>query len=309
MIYTYTLTPSLDYTVYLPGFSPGKLNRSEEVYYYPGGKGINVSRVLKRLGADSTAVGLAGGFTGDYLEQFLQDEGIRTALIRTDSITRINVKIKSDQETELNGPGPEITEQERRQLLDRAGRMERGDWLVLAGRIPDSAGADFAVELAGICRDSGIRLAVDTSGPVLKELADMKPELMKPNEHELGELFGAEIKTKEDALHYARLLVRQGVRHVIVSMGGEGALYVSDTMEAEAQAPEVKVVNTVGAGDSLVSGFIAALESGKGAEEAFKYGVAAGSATVSRSDLCRKEDVDTLAEQVTVTRLNGGKNR
>lgn len=309
MIYTYTLTPSLDYTVYLPGFTPGKLNRSEEVYYYPGGKGINVSRVLKRLGTDSTAVGLAGGFTGDYLEQFLRGEGIRTELIRTDGITRINVKIKSGQETELNGPGPDITEKDRRQLLDRVRRMERGDWLVLAGRIPDSAGTDFAMELAGICRDIGIRLAVDTSGPILKELAGMRPELMKPNEHELGELFGADIKSKEDALHYARLLAGQGVRHVIVSMGGAGALYVSDTMEAEAQAPKVDVVNTVGAGDSLVSGFIAALESGKDAEAAFRYGVAAGSATVSRSDLCRKEDVDTLADRVTITRLNGGENR
>lgn len=306
MIYTYTLTPSLDYTVYLPGFSTGKLNRSEEVYYYPGGKGINVSRVLKRLGTDSTAVGLAGGFTGDYLEQFLRDEGIRTELIRTDSVTRINVKIKSEQETELNGPGPEISEQERLQLLDRARRMKRGDWLVLAGRIPDSAGADFASELAGICRDNGIRLAVDTSGPVLKELAGMQPELMKPNEHELGELFGVEIGTKEEALRYARLLVGQGVRHVIVSMGGEGALYVSDSVEAEAQAPKVKVVNTVGAGDSLVSGFISALESGESARDAFRYGVAAGSATVSRSDLCRKKDVDALAGQITVTRLKEG---
>ncbi|MET3574401.1 1-phosphofructokinase [Bhargavaea ullalensis] len=309
MIYTCTLTPSLDYTVYLPEFTAGKLNRSEEVYYYPGGKGINVSRVLKRLGTDNVAMAVAGGFTGDYIGQFLRGEGIRTDFIPTADTTRINVKIKSAEETELNGPGPELAEEARQQLLGRVRRMKSGDWLVLAGRIPGSDGAAFAVELAGACQSRGVRLVVDSSGPALKELANMRPYLMKPNGEELGELSGKEIETREDALEQARGLVEKGVQNVIVSLGGDGALFVSQEVEASAEAPRGKVVNTVGAGDSLVSGFIAATGAGATPLEAFRRGVAAGSATAFRSDLCRKEDVDALAGQVTVTRLEGGTER
>jgi len=304
MIYTCTITPSLDYTTYLPEFQTGKLNRADEVYYYPGGKGINVSRVLRRLGINNIAMGFAGGFTGDYIEKFLRDEGIQTDFIATENITRINVKIKTNEETELNGPGPFIAETAQQQLLRKTKNFKKNDWFVLAGHVPESIPTLFLKELIETCNDIGVRFVLDSSGPALKELVQMKPFLIKPNEQELGELFGVEIKTKEYALYYAKKLVDQGVQHVIVSMGGEGALLVTKELALSAEAPKGTVVNTVGAGDSLVSGFIASFYKDGDAEKAFIYGVASGSATAFQSDLCQKEDVETLVNQVKITPLH-----
>lgn len=301
MIYTCTITPSLDYTTYLPEFEAGKLNRTEEVHYYPGGKGINVSRVLRRLGVDNIALGFAGGFTGDYIQQFLRKEGIQTDFIQTEDITRINVKIKSANETELNGPGPLITQSHREQLLEKARQLKAGDWFVLAGRMPHSIPTETLTELAAICRGAKARFVVDTSGPALKQLVDMKPFLIKPNEEELGELFGMSIQSKAEALQYAKKLVARGVVNVIVSMGKEGALFVNDKMALEASAPKGKVVNTVGAGDSLVSGFIASFVKEEDEKEAFRFGVASGSATAFLPDLCRRSDVEALLDQVQLT--------
>lgn len=304
MIYTCTITPSLDYTTYLPEFQIGKLNRSGEVYYYPGGKGINVSRVLRRLDRDTVAISFAGGFTGDYIEQFLRKEGIQTDFIPTEEITRINVKIKSAQETELNGPGPASTHKEQDQLMEKVQKMKKGDWFVLAGRIPASIPISFLKELAETCHTMGVNFVTDTSGPTLKELVPMNPYLIKPNGQELGELFDTEIKTKQEAYYYAKKLVDQGVKHVIVSMGGEGALLVTKEVALLAEAPKGLVVNTVGAGDSLVAGFIAAYDVDKDVEKAFRYGVASGSATAFQSDLCQKVDVEALLNQVKITPLD-----
>ncbi|PSL40878.1 fructose-1-phosphate kinase [Planomicrobium soli] len=301
MIYTCTIAPSVDYTTYLPEFEAGKLNRSQQVYYYPGGKGINVSRVLKRLGADSRALGFAGGFTGNYIAQFLEGEGVATDFIPVEDITRINVKIKSANETELNGPAPSISESHLEVLMEKIKKMERGDWFVLAGTLPDSIPIDFFKRVAEICQRGGIRLVLDTSGPALNELIGLKPFLIKPNEHELGELFGIVISDKSDAYSYAKKLVEKGVENVIVSMGGEGALLVAKDLAVSAEAPKQKVVNTVGAGDSLVSGFIASYVKDENPLEAFKYGVASGSATAFRSDLCDKPDVEALLGQVKLT--------
>lgn len=189
MIYTCTVTPSIDYTVYLPAFENGKLNRSEEVYYYPGGKGINVSRVLNRLGVDSKALGFTGGFTGSYIEDFLQKEGVSTDFIEISEITRINIKIKSDKETELNGPGPDLTEQQLIVLTNKVRAMEKGDWFVLAGSLPDSIPDSYFLGLAEICSENGVRFVLDTSGPALKKLTKVPCFLIKPNLEELGELF------------------------------------------------------------------------------------------------------------------------
>ena len=304
MIYTCTITPSLDFTTYLPEFQTGKLNRTDEVYYYPGGKGINVSRVLRRLGIDNIAISFAGGFTGDYIEQFLRSEGIETDFIPTDEITRINVKIKSAKETELNGPGPDITLTAQHQLLEKARKMKKEDWFVLAGNVPESIPSSFLKELVEICNAIGAHFVLDTSGPALKELVQMKPFLIKPNEQELGELFGTEIKTKQEAYRYAKKLVDLGVKHVIVSMGGEGALLVTKELALSAEAPKGVVVNTVGAGDSLVSGFTASFYKDEDAEKAFRYGVASGSATAFQSDLCQKSDVEALLDQVKITSLH-----
>lgn len=298
MIYTCTITPSIDYTTYLSDFHIGALNRTNEVFYYPGGKGINVSRVLKRLNVDSIALGFVGGFTGTYIKQFLMKEGIDTDFIETDEITRINVKIKAQEETELNGPGPVINTQQQMVLTNKIRTLKKGDWFVLAGSLPESIPQTFFMEIASICNDQNVHFVLDTSGPALKELVLTQPFLIKPNEHELGELFDTIIANKQEACHYAKRLVNQGVQHVIVSMGEEGALLVTKDIVVSAEAPKGKVVNTVGSGDSLISGFIASFTNDKDAEKAFRYGVASGSATAFRSDLCEKSDVESLVEQV-----------
>ena len=306
MIYTCTITPSLDYTTYIPEFRTGELNRTDDVYYYPGGKGINVSRVLKHLDVDSVAIGFVGGFTGNYIKEFLKLEEIQTDFIETKEITRINVKIKANQESELNGPGPEVNEEQRQALLKRVQVMEQGDWFVLAGSLTNSIPFTLFEEMAMICTTKGIRFVLDTSGPALKELIHTKPFLIKPNEEELGELFNTKITTKQEAFYYAKKLVKKGVQHVVVSMGGEGALLVTKDLAIAAEAPKGQVVNTVGAGDSLVSGFLASYVKDQNATEAFRYGVASGSATAFQSDLCKKQDVEKLLDQVKISPLHTG---
>lgn len=301
MIYTCTIAPSIDYTVYVPDFEQGKLNRSNDVYYYPGGKGINVSRVLQRLGVTSRALGYAGGFTGHYIDAFLKNEGITTDFIETTEITRMNVKIKSAEETELNGPGPELTKAQLSALTEKVRRMKSGDWFVLAGSLPSSIAPSYFLELATICEAKNIRFVVDTSGPALKNILTTPVFLIKPNQQELGDLFGVEIAHLSDAYDYASRLVARGTQHVIVSMGSEGALFVTKDLALVARAPQGTVVNTVGSGDSLVSGFIASYVAGQDVAQAFRYGVASGSATAFRSDLCQKEEVDRLVEQVVVS--------
>lgn len=305
MIYTCTIAPSIDYTVYVPEFAAGKLNRTDSVYYYPGGKGINVSRVLKRLGSDNIAIGFAGGFTGQYIEQFLKEEGVAAEFIATNEITRINVKIKSQEETELNGPGPELAAEQLGKLTEKVEAMEKGDWFVLAGSLPVSIPESTFHELSQLCRKKGVRFVLDTSGPALKKLVETKPFLIKPNLEELGELFDTHITGKQEAYEYALKLVENGVGHVIVSMGSAGALLVAKDIAFSAQAPKGQVVNTVGAGDSLVSGFIASLSREEDVQKAFQYGVASGSATAFRSDLCDKAGVEALLDQVEIHTYNG----
>jgi 1-phosphofructokinase len=304
MIYTCTITPSIDYTTYLPKFKTGKLNRTDDVRYYPGGKGINVSRVLNRLGTPSKALGFAGGFTGNYIEDFLNNEGVATEFIETAEITRINVKIKSAEETELNGPGPVLQKEQLDQLTEKVRLMEAGDWFILAGSLPDSIPMNYFAELAEICHSQGVRFVLDTSGPALKELVEARPFLIKPNEHELGELFGVQISGKQQALSYAAKLVEGGIENVIVSMGGKGALFVNQKEAFAAQAPTGRVVNTVGSGDSLVSGFIASYVADQDPVKAFQFGVACGSATAFRSDLCEKQDAETLFSEVLLQPIN-----
>lgn len=300
MIYTCTITPSLDYTTYLPKFKVGELNRSEDVHYYPGGKGINVSRVLKRLDINSVAIAFAGGFVGDYIQTFLHEEAIQTDFIETTEITRINVKIKAEVESELNGPGPAISTGQQRILVDKVRAMKEGDWFVLAGSLPETISTLVFEELAAICERNKVHFVLDTSGPALKKLIRTKPFLMKPNAAELGELFDTQITTKQEAFHYAKKLVALGVQHVVVSMGGEGALLVTKELALAAESPKGQAVNTVGAGDSLVAGFIASYVQNGNATEAFRYGVASGSATAFQSDLCEKVGVEALTNEVKI---------
>lgn len=300
MIYTCTVSPSIDYTNFLPEFEIGALNRSEQVVYYPGGKGINVSRVLKRLGVDSIAYGFAGGFTGQFIQDFLTGENVKTDFIDTGQISRINVKIKSAAETELNGPGPELEDKHLTKLKEKVENIQSGDWFVLSGSIPDSLPIDYFKSLGEICSIAGAHFVLDTSGNALQQLIDSRPFLIKPNLEELGELFQTTIVDENHAAECAYQLVARGVSNVIVSMGAEGALLINEHEAYFAEAPRGKMINTVGAGDSLVSGFIAALSKGSNKKEAFRYGIASGSATAFSEDLCKKEETESLLEQVKV---------
>lgn len=307
MIYTCTITPSIDYTVYLPTFQAGGLNRTNEVYYYPGVKGINVSRVLQRLGVNNVALGFAGGFTGDYITRFLAQEKINTDFINTNEITRINVKIKAGEESELNGPGPQVNEVQQQELLTKIQALSAGDWFILAGSLPDTITLAFYQKIANLCKQKEIAFVLDTSGPNLKSLIQTKPFLVKPNQDELGELFDTTITSKQDAVFYAKKLVASGIKHVIVSLGGDGAILVTENETLIAESPKGTVVNTVGSGDSLVAGFIASYVKNSDVVEAFRYGVASGSATAFRPDLCEQADVALLASEIEINAFKEGR--
>ncbi|MBC6971565.1 1-phosphofructokinase [Bacillus sp. Xin] len=302
MIYTVTLNPSIDYVVQAENFTIGTVNRAKEDMKFPGGKGINVSRVLHRLGRENTALGFIGGFTGGFIEDILKGEGVKTDFVHVDGDSRINVKIKGHEETELNGKGPVITDEQMRQLLKKMEKMQAGDYLVLAGSIPASIPKTFYETMANFGAERHIQVIVDASGSALQHVIQNKPFLIKPNHHEFGELFAEKLSTVEEMVPYGRKLIEQGVQNVIVSMAGDGALLFTNEGVYEATVPNGTVINSVGAGDSLVAGFVGIYEKTKDVEEAFRYGVATGSATAFSADLCTKDKVEELLSQVMITK-------
>lgn len=303
MIYTCTLNPSVDYIVKLDDFRLGELNRAAHTAVFPGGKGINVSRVLKRLGVDNTALGFIGGFTGAFIEQELSQENIRFDFVKVPGDTRINIKLKSGKETEINGQGPTIAPPFAAELMEKVQSLRQGDILVLAGSIPTSLPSDFYRTIVQVAKEANVKVVVDTSGPALKQLIEVKPFLIKPNHKELGELFDTVLHSKADAIVYGRRLVELGVENVIVSMAGDGAFFFNKEVTLFAEAPKGVVRNSVGAGDSMVAGFLAAYTNGKSVEQAFAYSVATGSATAFSEDLCTKDKAEQLLHEVKVTRL------
>jgi 1-phosphofructokinase len=303
MIYTCTLNPSIDYLIEVDHLRLGSLNRTKKAQFYPGGKGINVSRVLKNIGMESTALGFVGGFTGDYIKTHLSAEGITHQFIEHDHPTRINVKLKTDNETEINGNGAEITEEQQQQLLKHIQALAEEDFLVLAGSLPPSISINYYKLIAQICSEKGIPFIVDVSGPALTEVLQYKPFLIKPNQHELSDIVGAPIETKEDALHYGTQLLERGAENVIISMGGDGAIFINRHKTAHASVPKGEVKNTVGAGDSTVAGFLAAYVKDKDELNAFQYGVASGTATAFSTDLCKRDQVENILPQIVVNRM------
>ncbi|MDM5189406.1 1-phosphofructokinase [Bacillus sp. DX4.1] len=302
MIYTVTLNPSIDYVVQVDDFTLGSVNRATKNMKFPGGKGINVSRVLHRLGIHNTALGFKGGFTGQFIEDVLKKEGVNTNFTHVNGDSRINVKIKGQEETELNGQGPVITDEQLQQLVKEIENMQAGDCLVLAGSLPESVPKTFYETIAAYGDEQHINVVVDASGSALEHVVQKKPFLIKPNHHELGELFQKKLSTVEDIIPYGKKLVEQGVQHVIVSMAGDGALLFTKEGVYEATVPKGEVINSVGAGDSLVAGFVGIYEKTKNVEEAFRYGVATGSATAFSTDLCTKDKVEELLSQVIITK-------
>lgn len=228
MIYTVTLNPSVDYIVEVEEFTLGGLNRMKRDMKLPGGKGINVSRVLKQLGVENTATGFLGGFTGGYIEQWLRQEMIASDFVHITDDTRINIKLKAGEETEINGAGPEISQPEIASLLHKLDALKQGDVVILSGSTPPSLGGDFYSRLIAVCKQKGAEFVIDTTGQALKDALPLGPLLVKPNHHELAELFGVQISTREEIITYGRKLLEAGARHVLVSMAGEGALFISE---------------------------------------------------------------------------------
>lgn len=298
MIYTLTFNPSLDYIVTVPSFTCGVVNRTSEEVIFPGGKGINVSMVLKNLGFESTALGFLAGFTGVELQRLIEKRGICAELIPVEQgMSRINVKIRSRQETEINGQGPVIAETDIRKLYDKLDQLQDGDILVMAGSIPSVMPQTIYMDIMKYLQKKNLKIVVDATKDLLINVLEYHPFLIKPNNHELGEIFRVTIHQKADIIVYAKKLQEMGARNVLVSMAGDGAVLVTEEGAVyQAEAPAGKVVNSVGAGDSMVAGFLAGyLESGS-YEKAFQIGLCTGSASAFSEELATKEEVLALLD-------------
>lgn len=299
MIYTVTFNPALDYIVRVEQFNVGEVNRAAYSEIMAGGKGVNVSLVLKNLGHESTALGFAAGFTGEKLVRDLKDKGCRTNFIFLEQgMTRINVKIKGQEETEINGEGPEITPMAIRAMMIKLERLREGDILILSGSIPKTLPEDIYEKVIVRQQGKNVRIVVDATKNLLKETLEYHPFLIKPNHHELGELFGVTISNPEEALSYAEKLQQMGAVNVLVSMAGEGAVLLDEHGNKHmSPAPEGRLVNSVGAGDSMVAGFMAGYLETKNYEQAFRMGIAAGSASAFSEFLATREETMEILEK------------
>ena len=294
MIYTVTFNPAIDYVVRMSDeLLPGMTNRSDSEECYFGGKGINVSTILKNLGLENTALGFVAGFTGKAIEESVRSKGILSEFIELEEgISRINVKIKGQSETELNAQGPRISEAAQKKLFDRISKLQDGDVLILAGSIPSSLPSDVYEKIIALVSDRKIEVVVDATKDLLKNVLKYHPFLIKPNNHELGEMFGTVLKTDDEIEEHAKKLQELGARNVLISMAGDGAMLISEEgKKYRIGVPKGKVRNSVGAGDSMVAGFIAGYFKNKSYEEALKMGTAAGSATAFSDDLATGEAI------------------
>lgn len=296
MIYTVTLNPSLDYIVAVDDFKLGYTNRTSSELMLPGGKGTNVSIVLKNLGIDSTALGFVAGFTGDEIVRELEETGINTDFIKMkDGISRINLKLSSIDGTEINGQGPDIPKEQLDKLMERLMLLGEGDILVLAGSIPTVMPDSMYMDIMKYLKGRNIKIVVDATKDLLVNVLEYRPFLIKPNNHELGEIFGVELKTRDEVVEYAKRLQKMGAVNVLVSMAGEGAVLVAeDGSIFKTPAPKGVVKNSVGAGDSMVAGFIAGYLNSGNYVEAFKMGVCTGSASAFSDKLATKAEVEAL---------------
>lgn len=299
MIYTVTFNPAVDYVVHTDEISVGGVNRAKSEKIYFGGKGINVSMVLSELGVKSKALGFVAGFTGNAIEKGVAEKGIETDFVHLDNgFSRINVKIKSAKETELNGQGPKIDGKALDKLFEKLDKLSDGDTIVLAGSIPDSMPADIYEKILERLQNKNVKAVVDATKNLLMNVLKYKPFLIKPNNHELGEMFGVTLKTNAEIAEYAQKLKDMGAQNVLVSMAGDGALLLDENGKTHVCGVcKGTVKNSVGAGDSMVAGFIAGSENGD-YEYALKLGTAAGGATAFSDGLAEKALIDELLNQL-----------
>lgn len=300
MIYTVTFNPSLDYIVSVDDFKLGLTNRTSSELLLPGGKGINVSTILTNLGIESTALGFVAGFTGDEIVRRVEKIGVRSDFIPIeDGISRINVKLKSIDGTEINGMGPDISREKTEELMKKLDVLGEGDVLVLAGSIPVSMPDNIYSRILERLKGKNVTFVVDATGELLLNVLKYHPFLIKPNNHELGDIFDVELKTREEVVPYGRKLQKMGAKNVLISMAGEGAVLVAeDGSVYDAPAPKGILVNAVGSGDSMVAGFTAGWMEKKDYRHAFYMGVAAGSASAFSEYLATKDEIMSLYKKI-----------
>ena len=300
MINTITLNPSLDYIVKVEDFKVGHVNRTSKEDIYPGGKGINVSIVLKNLGVKNRALGFTAGFTGEEIEKLVANHGVDDEFIRLEKgMSRINVKLKSKEESEINGMGPDISKNDIEKLYEKLEALKAGDFVVLAGSIPNTLPDDIYETIMKDFKDKEINFVVDATKDLLLNVLKYKPFLIKPNHHELGEMFNVKLNSKDEIITYAKKLQEIGARNVIISMAGDGAILIEENGEITiSDTPKGTLVNSVGAGDSMVGGFLAGIAENKNIKEAFKIGVATGSASAFSEGLATRDKVEELLKQL-----------
>lgn len=301
MIYTITFNPSIDYMVSVDHFKLGTVNRTSQEYLLPGGKGINVSIVLHNLGIDSTALGFIAGFTGKEIEnRVTNDFGVQCDFIDVENgYSRINFKMKSDEESEVNGNGPMINKEHIDKLYDKLSCLQAGDILILSGSIPKCLSDDIYSEIMEKLADKNIEIVVDATGDLLMKVLKHKPFVIKPNNHELAEMFHVKLFGTQDIVKYAKKLQEMGAKNVLISMAGDGALFVCENGKVYfSNAPKGQVKNSVGAGDSMVAGFVAGYEKTKDYVQAFRMGVATGSASAFSENLATASEVEKLLQEI-----------
>lgn len=300
MINTITLNPSLDYIVKVDDFKVGHVNRTSKEDIYPGGKGINVSIVLKNLGVKNRALGFTAGFTGEEIEKLVANHGVDNEFIRLEKgMSRINVKLKSKEESEINGMGPDISKNDIEKLYEKLEALKAGDFVVLAGSIPNTLPDDIYETIMKDFKDKEINFVVDATKDLLLNVLKYKPFLIKPNHHELGEMFNVKLNSKDEIITYAKKLQEIGARNVIISMAGDGAILIEENGEITiSDTPKGTLVNSVGAGDSMVGGFLSGIAENKNIKEAFKIGVATGSASAFSEGLATRDKVEELLKQL-----------
>ena len=303
MIYTVTLNPSIDFIVHVDGLKLGDLNRMTHDFKLPGGKGINVSRILKRIGSESTALGFLGGFTGNFISDWLKQESILSSFTQVREDTRINIKLKSESETEINGLGPSVSNEEMQKLKQALSSITSNDIVILSGSTPPSLRDGFYEELIQIVKDKQAKFIIDTTGKDLLHALSQKPLLVKPNNHELAELYNVTFESIDDIIPYGKRLLKDGAQHVIISMAGDGALLFTQEGVYRSNVLRRPLKNSVGAGDSMIAGFVGSYEKNSDPVEAFKWGVACGSATAFSDDLATDELIYELIQEVKIEKL------
>ncbi|WP_312540826.1 1-phosphofructokinase [Enterococcus sp.] len=303
MIYTVTLNPSIDFIVHVDHLAIGALNKMTQDFKLPGGKGINVSRILKRIDVDSTALGFVGGFTGTFISDWLTKEAIDHQFTSVTDDTRINIKLKSGEETEINGLGPAISESEIADLKAKFSQLKPDDIVILSGSKPAGLAADFYEVLIELVQNAGADFVIDTTGAELFAALPAHPLLIKPNNHELAELYQTSFSSIEDILPYGQKMLQDGAKNIIVSLGGDGALLFSGEKIYRTNVLKRPLKNSVGAGDSMIAGFIGRYAETRDVVDAFKWGVACGSATAFSDDLAQADFIHELLPEVEVKEI------